>query len=63
MTAYQDHIASMTRLISGKNGTWDGIEDAKDEAIFFYTEGKPIIGDHGDFVVTSAAVYDYLGDV
>ena len=45
------------------NGTWDGIEDAKDEAIFFYTEGKPIIGDHGDFVVTSAAVYDYLGDV
>ncbi len=25
MTAYQDHINSMSRLISGKNGAWDGI--------------------------------------
>lgn len=36
------------------DGTWDGIEDAKDEAIFYYTDGKPVIGDHEDFVVTIA---------
>ncbi len=37
------------------DGVWDGIEDAKDERIFYYTDGVlPVIGDHGDFVITSA---------
>lgn len=36
------------------DGEWDGLEDAKDEAIFFYTDGFPVIGDHGDFVITHA---------
>jgi len=35
-------------------GTWDGLEDAKDERIFYYTDGAPIGGDHGEFVITSA---------
>ena len=45
------------------DGTWDEIEDEKDEAIFFYTDGKPVVGDHGEFVITSAEVYAHLGDV
>jgi len=32
---------------------WDGFEDVKDEAIFYYSEGKPIVGDYLDFVITS----------
>ena len=32
--------------------TWDGLEDAKDEEIFFYTDGFPLLGDHGDFTIT-----------
>jgi hypothetical protein len=32
--------------------TWDGLEDHKDEAIFFYTDGLPVLGDHGDFTIT-----------
>jgi hypothetical protein len=31
---------------------WDGLEDAKDEKIFFYTDGLPVMGDHGEFVIT-----------
>ena len=38
------------------DGEWDGIEDAKDERIFFYSDGLPIIGDHGDFVITKGEV-------
>jgi hypothetical protein len=38
------------------DGEWDGIEDAKDERIFFYADGQPIIGDHGDFVITEKEV-------
>jgi len=33
---------------------WDGFEDAKDAAIFYYSEGEPIVGDHFDFVITSS---------
>ena len=33
---------------------WDGIEDTKDEKVFFYTDGYPVVGDHGEFVVTIA---------
>ena len=36
------------------DGDWDGIEDAKDEKIFFYTDGEPVIGDHGEFVIEHA---------
>jgi hypothetical protein len=31
---------------------WDGLEDAKDERIFYYTDGFPVPGDHGEFVIT-----------
>jgi hypothetical protein len=30
---------------------WDGIEDAEDEEIFYYLDGEPILGDHGDFTI------------
>ena len=30
---------------------WDGLEDAKDERIFYYTDGLPVTGDHGEFVI------------
>lgn len=33
-------------------GSWDGLEDHDDEAIFFYCDGAPILGDHGDFTIT-----------
>jgi hypothetical protein len=33
-------------------GDWDGVEGADDESIFFYLNGAPIIGNHGDFVIT-----------
>lgn len=33
---------------------WDGLEDAKDERIFYYTDGDPVMGDHGDFVIDKA---------
>jgi hypothetical protein len=41
------------------DGMWDGIEDAKDERIFYYTDGKPVVGDHGEFEITIAQEYDY----
>lgn len=31
--------------------SWDGIEDAEDESIFFYLDGAPILGDHGEFTI------------
>jgi hypothetical protein len=37
-------------------GDWDGIEDEKDENIFYYLEGAPILGKHGEFVITN---YEY----
>jgi len=36
------------------DGEWDGLEDAKDERIFYYTDGDPVMGDHGDFVIDKA---------
>lgn len=33
-------------------GEWDGIEDAEDESIFYYLDGAPALGQHGDFVIT-----------
>lgn len=36
------------------DGEWDGVEDAKDERIFFYTDGLPVVGNHGEFVITTA---------
>lgn len=33
-------------------GSWDGEEDADDERIFFYLDGKTPIGDHGEFTIT-----------
>jgi hypothetical protein len=33
------------------DGSWDGLEDAKDERIFFYTDGLPVVGEHQDFVI------------
>ena len=38
------------------DGEWDGLEDAKDERIFYYTDGEPVVGDHGEFVITNAEV-------
>lgn len=32
-------------------GSWDGEEDAEDEGIFFYLDGEPALGDHGDFYI------------
>jgi len=34
--------------------SWNGIEDALDDGIFYYTNGESIIGNHGDFVIVSA---------
>ena len=37
------------------DGELDGVDDAVDERIFYYTdEVLPVIGDHGDFVITNA---------
>jgi hypothetical protein len=36
------------------DGEWDGEEGAKDDLVFFYTEGSPVMGDHGEFVVLTA---------
>lgn len=41
------------------DGDWDGIEDAKDEQIFFYTDGEPVMGDHGEFVIDHAEEYTH----
>ena len=39
------------------DGEWDGIEDAEDERIFYYTDGDGVLNDHGDFVVESVSEY------
>ena len=39
------------------DGEWNGVEDAKDEQIFYYTDGEPVVGDHGEFVITFAEEY------
>jgi hypothetical protein len=51
---WKDTKESFTNMIVA-DGDWDGIEDAKDERIFYYAdENQPIVGDHFDFVITSA---------
>jgi hypothetical protein len=39
------------------DGEWNGVEDAKDEQIFYYTDGEPVVGDHGEFVINHAEEY------
>ena len=34
-------------------GEWDGVEDAEDEGIFYYLDGKEPLGEHSDFVITT----------
>jgi hypothetical protein len=31
---------------------WNLIEDAQDEKIFYYTDGLPVIGNHGEFTIS-----------
>jgi hypothetical protein len=45
------------------DGYWDGIEDAKDEQIFFYTDGEPVMGDHGEFVIDHAEEWTHAKSV
>ena len=52
---WNDDQKPLTVLVC--DGEWDGIEDGADERISFYTEGKPVMGDHGDFTVTEAEEY------
>ena len=42
------------------DGEWNGIEDALDESIFFYTDGEPVLGAHSDFFILSAEFYDEI---
>jgi hypothetical protein len=48
---WTDTKAPFTGMVVS-DGTWDGLEDAKDERIFFYTDGLPVLGEHQDFVIT-----------
>ena len=40
--------------VTVSSGEWDGAEDDNDEQIFYYTDGEPVVGDHGEFVITKA---------
>jgi hypothetical protein len=51
-----DPTDTFERIIS--DGTWNRKNDRYDEGIFFYTNGSPVMGDQGDFVITSAEVWD-----
>lgn len=50
---WKDTCESFSNMIV-TNTSWDGKEDAKDEKIFFYTDGDLVVGDHGDFVIINA---------
>lgn len=52
---WNDSRKPMTCLVC--DGEWDGIEDDADAQISFYTEGEPVIADHGEFTVTEAEPY------
>jgi hypothetical protein len=52
---WNDDQKPMTVLVC--DGEWDGIEDGADQRISFYTDGKPVMGDHGDFTVTHSEEY------
>ena len=41
------------------DGEWNGLEDAEDEAIFHYTSGEPVVGEHDEFVITEAEIIDW----
>jgi hypothetical protein len=36
------------------DGSWDEVEGAEDDRIFFYTDGSPVVADHGEFVIVKA---------
>ena len=48
---WKDNKESFSEMTVCLN-SWDGEEDAEDERIFFYLDGKPPVGDHGEFVIT-----------
>ena len=33
-------------------GSWDEVEDAEDESIFYYLDGREPLGEHDEFVIT-----------
>ena len=40
-------------------GSWDEVEDAEDESIFFYLDGEEPLGfDGADFVITEIETYE-----
>ena len=41
------------------SGSWNGKCDTDDEQIFFYTDGLPVLGDHGDFTITDAVEEEF----
>ena len=32
--------------------SWDGVEDEEDEHIFYYLDGKSVLGEHDEFCIT-----------
>ena len=50
---WKDTQAKFTNVLVS-NDRWNGEEDADDLSIFFYTEGDPVVADHGEFVITTA---------
>ena len=51
-----EHTGESFECMVISDGTWDGLEDAKDEEIFFYTDGLPVVGNHGDFTIVGARI-------
>jgi hypothetical protein len=55
-TVWNDKKTSFSNMIVC-DGEWDGIEDAVDERIFYYTDGDGVLNDHGDFVIECVSEY------
>jgi len=36
-------------------GSWDGVEDAEDQGIFYYLDGAAPVGEHEGFFITNIA--------
>lgn len=53
---WNDDHKPMTFLVC--DGEWDGIDDGADERISLYTEGEPVVADHGDYTITEAEPYE-----
>ena len=34
-------------------GSWDGVEDAEDEKVFYYLDGLAPVGEHQGFFITN----------